>query len=96
MVYDAERFTNDLNDVLKEVRTLLIQKNKSYNDSALSPIKLLSKASVRERLFIRIDDKLNRLVSGAESDEDTLLDLLGYFILERIDAKRNNANAKQD
>ncbi len=95
MSYDAEKFTTDLNEVLKEVRALLIEKNKAYNNSVFEPLMVLSKASVRERILIRAEDKLNRAFHGSELGEDTLLDLLGYLVLERIDAKRN-ATTKQD
>lgn len=95
MSYDAEKFTADLNEVLKEVRLMLIEKNKNYGDSALSPLSIFSKLPAKQRLFVRMDDKLSRLARGEDAGEDTLNDLLGYLVLEKIDRKRN-ATAKQD
>src|SRR6478736_519993 len=69
-------------DALKE---LLIRKNRAYGDSALSPIRIFSRASALEQIRVRMDDKLSRLSRGhALSDEsldDTVWDFLGYGIL---------------
>lgn len=92
MSYDSKKFLDDLDHVLCEVREILIAKNAAYSDSALNPTPILSKLSVKERLLVRMDDKLNRLAQGSDNGEDTKLDLLGYLILERIDAKRNSYN----
>ena len=38
----------------------------------------------KEQLFIRIDDKHNRIHKGKEyASEDTILDLIGYLVLLR-------------
>ena len=78
-------FESLLNQVLEEVRIMLIEKNKSYGDSALHPQSYFSRLGARERLYVRIDDKINRIAKGSEyGQEDTKLDLLGYFILDRM------------
>lgn len=65
-----------------EMIDFLIEKNRKYGNSALNPIRFTSCASKVEQLFVRIDDKLNRLVNRQnDDDEDILLDLSGYFIL---------------
>jgi hypothetical protein len=85
MSYNETQFINDLDNVLNEIRLLLIEKNRSYGNSALEPLKIMSKASAAERLKIRMDDKLSRLFSGNDSyNEDTILDLIGYLVLDRI------------
>tara|TARA_R110002074_G_scaffold28743_3_gene82810 strand:+ start:424 stop:717 length:294 start_codon:yes stop_codon:yes gene_type:complete len=62
---------------------LLISKNNKYGNSALDPIRVFSKATTKEQLLVRIDDKLNRILTlGAEDkSEDTILDLAGYLVL---------------
>jgi len=79
----------DITEVCDEIRDMLIKKNRSYGDSALKPVRIFSKADAEAGLMVRIDDKLSRIQSGnGDFGEDTLLDLLGYFILLRIARKR--------
>lgn len=73
-------------DALKE---LLLEKNRKYGDSALSPERVFSKANAVEQIKVRIDDKISRLKSAQkDEDEDVVLDLLGYLVLLRIAQKR--------
>ena len=44
-------------DACHEVAQMLIEKNVSYGDSALNPIRLFSGADSQEQLKVRIDDK---------------------------------------
>lgn len=77
------------------VRDLLLDKNAKYGDSALNPVRVFSKADTIEQLLVRIDDKLNRIKSGAgllATDEDVLVDLIGYLVLLKIALKRNKEN----
>lgn len=68
-----------------EIAHMLIEKNISYGDSALSPVRIFSKADPREQLYVRIDDKLNRLIKGAEYPGDNDIDdLIGYLILLKV------------
>ena len=73
-------------NVCDDVKNLLLQKNEKYGDSALNPIRILSKSSPTEQLLVRIDDKLNRIKQGGilEDDEDVVLDLIGYFVLLKV------------
>lgn len=67
------------------IKAMLIEKNLSYGNSALAPIRVVSKADAAEQLRVRIDDKLNRLKnSGDDLGEDTIQDLIGYLVLLRI------------
>lgn len=67
------------------IKALLVEKNLSYGNSALEPIRLFSQADAAESLLVRIDDKLSRIARGAEfRNEDTLLDLTGYLVLLMI------------
>jgi hypothetical protein len=67
-----------------DIAELLITKNKSYGSSYSHPINIFSKSEPKEQLYIRIDDKLNRIHKGKEyASEDTILDLIGYLVLLR-------------
>lgn len=81
-------------DLIREecdwIKNFLLEKNRKYGDSAISPMRLFSRASSCEQIKVRIDDKLNRLVNIQEDDqEDVILDLIGYFILYRVAQKVN-------
>lgn len=83
--HDQVVFRNQVRDVLKGLEKLLVEKNESYGDSALSPLGVFSKSDRVERLKVRIDDKLNRLYAGHEyGQEDTVTDLIGYLVLLKI------------
>jgi hypothetical protein len=72
-------------DVCDNIKNMLIEKNKSYGDSALDPIRIFSKASSDEQIKIRIDDKLSRISRGSEFYGDNDLDdLIGYLILLKV------------
>jgi hypothetical protein len=68
-----------------EIANLLIEKNISYGDSALSPNRIFAQSDNVEQLKVRIDDKLNRVKNnqGYAGDND-IDDLIGYLILLKI------------
>tara|TARA_B100000287_G_C20409796_1_gene693085 strand:- start:85 stop:348 length:264 start_codon:yes stop_codon:yes gene_type:complete len=73
-----------IKEVISEVLDLLIRKNKQYGNSALEPMGIFAKGSAEDLIRVRIDDKLNRLLQGddsIETDEDVVLDLIGYLVL---------------
>ena len=76
--------------VCDEIKDLLLQKNIKYGDSALDPLRVLSKASAKEQILVRIDDKLSRISRGdiLHEDEDVINDLIGYLVLLKIALKR--------
>lgn len=82
---------SDIARVCDDVKQLLLQKNMKYGDSALNPIRVLSKSGPTEQILVRIDDKLNRVKQGniLEDDEDVVMDLIGYFVLLKISLERN-------
>jgi len=88
-------------DKIKEVGdyvvNLLIEKNKAYGDSALNPANIFAKGSAVDNLCCRIDDKLMRIKNKGIDDktEDTLVDLIGYFILLKI-AIENNSKSQSN
>jgi hypothetical protein len=83
----------DISLVCNEIKELLLEKNRKYGDSALTPSRIFSKADSIEQLLVRIDDKLNRIQKGAgllATDEDIIQDLIGYLVLLKIAIARNN------
>ena len=92
MIENTER---EIRSVCNEVAEMLIEKNRSYGDSALSPLRCFSKeASGIEQLNVRMDDKLSRLLRGNGNHwkEDVEKDLIGYLILKRVALKRQEVN----
>jgi hypothetical protein len=68
-----------------ELKSLLLEKNRKYGNSALSPVRVFSKADTLEQLFVRADDKLNRIRNRqSDEDEDVISDLAGYLILIKV------------
>ena len=68
-----------------EIAEMLINKNISYGDSALSPIRIFSQADNQEQIKIRIDDKINRIKNGSGfAGDNDIDDLIGYLILLKI------------
>jgi hypothetical protein len=83
--------TEDLiKEVGREVVMLLLEKNKAYGDTANEPPKIFSKLSPKEGILARIDDKLSRIKTVGINDktEDTILDLIGYLILYKVQLKK--------
>ena len=68
-----------------KIKELLLEKNKSYGNSALKPIKIFSRVGAGEAIRVRIDDKLSRIAYGHEFKGDrTTVDLIGYLMLDRV------------
>jgi hypothetical protein len=90
---DLSRTQQQISDICDSVKKLLISKNKKYGDSALAPVRVFSKASAVEQIFVRIDDKLSRISKGVGllgNDEDVIDDLIGYLILLKIAMQRGD------
>jgi hypothetical protein len=84
--YQIEKICDDIKD-------LLILKNQKYGESALTPVRIFSKANTVEQILVRIDDKLSRISKGIgllASDEDVIDDLIGYLVLLKIALLPNN------
>lgn len=86
-------FTNDdvaaaIKAVCQDLEALLIDKNRKYGNSAISPLRIFSRATTLEQLNVRMDDKLSRIRNLQVDDrEDAEHDLTGYLIL-KLAAKR--------
>ena len=71
-----------------EFADFLIKKNRAYGNSALNPCRIMSKANTIEQLYVRIDDKLNRLMNGSDYPGDNdIRDIIGYLILLQVAKK---------
>jgi hypothetical protein len=73
-----------------EMMEMLIKKNVSYGDSAISPVRIFAQSDSIEQIKIRIDDKINRVKNnqGFAGDND-IDDLIGYLILLKIAIDKN-------
>lgn len=87
------RFNEEVSSILDDIRDMLVSKNEKYGNSALEPIGVFSKLSPKEGLLIRIDDKLKRIKNGSldKDDEDVVNDLIGYLVLLKIHANREQS-----
>ena len=59
----------------------------------------MSQSSPVEQILVRIDDKLNRVKQGAgllATDEDVVMDLIGYFVLLKVALDRDVASSYND
>lgn len=82
LMRDELTFDDKVKSYLKGIETMLIKKNRKYGNSALSPKRIFSKASTKEQLLVRIDDKLSRIANmQTDEDEDVISDLIGYLVL---------------
>ena len=73
-----------------KIKEMLLEKNRKYGDSAITPKRIFSKADPVEQINVRIDDKLSRIQSGQiDETEDVELDLIGYLVLKRVALKFN-------
>jgi hypothetical protein len=72
-------------EVCDELKETLLEKNLRYGNSFAEPIRVFSKASPRDQVLTRLDDKLSRLSRGSGVEtEDTVLDVAGYVMLLRV------------
>ena len=78
----ALTFEQKVRTVLGEMAYLLVEKNAAYGNSALDPVRIFSKADTLEQLYVRLDDKINRVKQGhAYPGDDTIRDIIGYCTL---------------
>lgn len=87
------KFHEEVHDILQGIEDLLVAKNEKYGNSALEPLGVFSQLSAKEGLLVRIDDKLKRIKNGSldKDDEDVVNDLIGYLVLLKIHASREQS-----
>ena len=83
-------------DACMNLAIFLIEKNRKYGNSALDPVRILSKSPPDEQIKVRMDDKLSRVMRGSSvpkevieffnrlADEDVQKDFVGYWILKEV------------
>lgn len=77
------------------IKEILLEKNRKYGDSAIYPVRIFSQASNIEQINVRIDDKISRIMSAQDDeDEDVETDLIGYLLLKRV-CKIKNAGGRE-
>lgn len=77
-----KEFEKQVRNVCDKIANMLIEKNKSYGNSALEPINCFYKGDAGTSIKVRIDDKLSRIMRGKEfQGDDTVKDLIGYLVL---------------
>ena len=81
---------SQIRSVCNDIANMLIEKNKSYGNSAFDPVRVFAKSDTDEQINVRIDDKLSRIARGTEyPGDDTIMDLIGYLILKLIRKKQD-------
>ena len=82
LLREALTFEQKVQDILHGMADLLVEKNAAYGNSALDPVRIFSKADATEQLYVRLDDKINRVKQGHEyPGDDTIRDIIGYCTL---------------
>ena len=67
--------------VVASIKSVLIEKNKRYGNSALAPINVFYKGDATDSICIRLDDKLSSIKNSRELRKNDLYDLLREFSL---------------
>jgi hypothetical protein len=81
----------DIATICDQIKELLLEKNRKYGDSALSPVRIFSKSDSIEQIRVRLDDKLSRLRNQQDDeDEDVITDLIGYLVLYQVARMQQN------
>ena len=81
----------DIATTCDAIKELLLDKNRKYGDSALSPVRIFSKSDSIEQIRVRLDDKLSRLRNQQDDeDEDVISDLIGYLVLYQVARMQQN------
>lgn len=82
--------------VCAELADFLVDKNKKYGNSALEPMRVFSQAAADEQILVRLDDKLSRIKSRQNNeDEDPIKDLVGYLVLYLVSRRLKAAREEE-
>jgi len=84
-----EKMKSKIEHKCLEICKFLLEKNKSYGNSAAESINVFSDLDPIEGIKLRIDDKLKRIRNNKNTEhefrnEDSIKDLIGYLILYEI------------
>lgn len=72
------KFEEQLDEIQEGLRTLLVEKNIRYGNSALEPSNVFYKGDSVSSILIRMDDKVNRLRESDSVRLNDIVDLIGY------------------
>ena len=75
-----DTFEENTESILTSIKSVLLEKNKRYGNSALEPLNIFSKHE-QTGIGQRLDDKLARIKNSDELRKNDVFDLLGYIIL---------------
>lgn len=77
--------------VFDSVRAIVLEKNRRYGDSALSPLSIFGKHINSEpdqstkSILVRLDDKLNRVKNSDCLRRNDVIDIIGYLGILAVD-----------
>ena len=63
------------------LKGFLLEKNRRYGNSALSPLGVFNKKDATEGILIRLDDKLMRIKNSDVLRKNDIADVMGYLTL---------------
>lgn len=67
--------------VFDSMRDVVLEKNRRYGDSALTPLGIFSKGTAESNICNRLDDKLSRIKNSPELRKNDISDMIGYLSL---------------
>lgn len=73
-----------IDELFKNFKEFLKEKNRRYGDSALSPMNIFSKEGADNQIYNRLDDKLSRIKIAKELKKNDCADVFGYLALLMI------------
>jgi hypothetical protein len=83
--------------VCDSIRDMLVDKNRKYGDSAISPLNIFFRGSPEDALRVRMDDKISRIANQQpDEDEDPYDDLIGYLILYKVQKMKQESAASKN
>lgn len=84
-----DKTQQEIAEACDEIKGILLEKNRKYGNAALNPVQVFSELDPVQQIRVRIDDKLRRVQTSRENeDEDPILDLIGYLVLLRIATRK--------
>jgi hypothetical protein len=94
---DLEDVENYIAEECDRIAQMLITKNRKYGNSALEPVRTFSKSLPDEQIKVRLDDKLSRIASRQDDeDEDVESDLQGYLVLLHISRSMKSSTPEEE